>query len=311
VDRVLIGDGQGGIREAYDLNPVSDKSYSGELADLDGDGDLDVVISNDTPDAKRVYLNDGRGRFSAAGTFGLAAWPTRNARIADMNGDRQPDIIVANRGGAAMSNYICLNRGKGRFDGDCISVGAYPATTVTPADFDGDGRMDLAVPHRNGGQSYVYLFGADTTLRSGRAIPFGPADASIRVSEAADFDGDGKRDLVAIDERKGAAIYFGKGDGTFSSGLAITDGSPTPYALTVSDLDRDGRMDVIVGFIEAPSAALFNDGSGRRFTTVRFGDGKGSAYGFAVGDLDRDGISDIGVARSDAPNVVYFGSRSR
>ena len=45
VDRVLIGDGTGGIAASYDLGVASDKSYSGRLADLDGDGDLDVVIS--------------------------------------------------------------------------------------------------------------------------------------------------------------------------------------------------------------------------------------------------------------------------
>src|SRR5687768_3623924 len=52
VDRVLIGDGRGAFPTAYDLGPVADKTYSGNLVDLDRDGDLDVVISNDTPDPK-------------------------------------------------------------------------------------------------------------------------------------------------------------------------------------------------------------------------------------------------------------------
>ena len=63
VDRVLLGDGKGAFRTPYDLGTASDRSYSGRLADLDRDGDLDVVISNDTPDPKLVYLNDGQGHF--------------------------------------------------------------------------------------------------------------------------------------------------------------------------------------------------------------------------------------------------------
>src|ERR671913_1176726 len=47
VDRVLLGDGGGRFPSAYDLGPAADRTYSGNLVDLDGDGDLDVVISND------------------------------------------------------------------------------------------------------------------------------------------------------------------------------------------------------------------------------------------------------------------------
>lgn len=57
------------------------------LADIDGDGDLDVVVGNDEPDPKRVYANDGKGNFRLLSTFGRPEWPTRNATVADVNGD--------------------------------------------------------------------------------------------------------------------------------------------------------------------------------------------------------------------------------
>jgi FG-GAP-like repeat len=309
VDRVLLGDGRGRIRSAHDLGTASDRSYSGSLADLDRDGDLDVVISNDTPDPKLVYLNDGKGRFTVGSTFGRAEWETRNARVADLNGDGLPDIVVANRADKSSMNYVCLNRGKGRFDADCTAFSHEPATTVTPVDTDRDGRVDLVVPHRDGGQSHVYRFGAGASLANPRRIPFGPPDASFRIAEAADFDRDGLLDLVAIDERRGAAIYFGQRDGAYSSGVAVSDGKVTPYALAVADLDGNGAADIVVGHIEAPSSIYVNDGSGRRFNVVRFGDSKGTVYGFAIADLDRDGLPDIAVARSDAPNIVYFADR--
>src|SRR3954470_12148580 len=86
-DRVLLNDGHGWFSTAYDLGDIPDRSYAAALADLDGDGDLDVVVSNDAPDPKRVYANDGKGHFQLLSTFGKPEWPTRNAAVADLNGD--------------------------------------------------------------------------------------------------------------------------------------------------------------------------------------------------------------------------------
>jgi hypothetical protein len=309
VDRVLLGDGAGHFKPGYDLGTAKDRSYSGRLVDLDRDGDLDVVISNDEPDPKLVYLNDGKGRFHVGSTFGKPEWPTRNATVADINGDALPDIVVANRGDSTSANYVCLNRGEGRFDAACTAFSREPATTITAADFNGDGLIDLAVPYRDRGQSRVYVAGPNGTFDPSRTISFGPPNATIRMTEAADLDGDGLLDLVAIDENVGTAIYFGRRGGGFSEAVRVADAKPAPYALLVADLNGDRKPDIVVGNIEAPSAVYFNDGSGRRFRTVRFGDTMGTVYGFAVADLDRDGVVDIAAARSDAPNVIYFGRR--
>jgi hypothetical protein len=307
LDRVLLGDGRGHFATAYDLGDTPDRSYSGRLVDIDGDGDLDVVVGNDAPDPKLVYSNDGQGHFRVGSTFGRAEWPTRNASVADLDGDGRPDIVVANRSESGGANYVCLNRGNGRFDADAHAFSHESATTITPADFDRDGMIDLAVPHRDGGQSYVYRNSGSATFPPDRRIPFGPSDATIRMVEAADLDGDGELDIVAIDESRGVAVYFGQKDRGFSSGFEVAGGKVTPYALAATDLNGDGRIDIVVGHVEAPSTIYFNDGSGRHYVPVQFGDAKGTVYGFAVADLDHDGFLDIAVARSDAPNVVYFG----
>jgi Xaa-Pro aminopeptidase len=305
LDRVLLNDGHGRFPTAHNLGDVPDRSYSACLVDIDGDGDLDVVVSNDAPDPKRVYSNDGKGNFRLASTFGDPAWPTRNATIADVNGDRLPDIVVANRGDAGQTaNYVCLNRGGGRFDGACEAFSRESATTITAADVNRDGSPDLIVPHRDGGQSYVYL--NDGKGGFAKRVPFGAADATIRVSEAADFNGDGLLDIVAIDERLGAFIYFGERDARFSAAVPVA--RTKPYALAVGDLNKDGSLDIVVGNVEAQPVVYFNDGTGRHFTAAPFGDAKGTAYGLAIGDLNRDGRPDIAMARSDAPNVVYFGT---
>jgi hypothetical protein len=306
ISRVFLTDNRGHVVSAYDLTRTAYRSYSGRLIDIDKDGDLDVVLSNDTPDPKVVYLNDGKGQFKLGPSYGRSEWETRNANVVDLNGDGQPDIIVANRTDHDPANYICLNQGKGRFDSDCIAFSHESATTITPADFNHDGLIDLAVPNRDGGQSYIYLVGENKSFASLKRIPFGPADAAIRMAEAVDLDKDSLLDIVAIDERKGPAIYFGRKGGTFSAGFSLDNGKVTPYALAIGDLNNDGNIDIIVGNVEAPSRVYFNDGSGRHYTPIAFGDNQGTVYGFAIKDLDRDGLPDIAVARSDAPSVVYF-----
>ncbi|HET9530491.1 MAG TPA: VCBS repeat-containing protein [Blastocatellia bacterium] len=310
MSRVLLGDGRGRFPKAYNIGEAPYRSYSGRLVDIDGDGDLDVVLSNDKPDPKVIYLNDGKGRFQTGSAYGRPEWETRNASVADLNGDGQPDIIVANRTDRG-ANYICLNKGKGRFDADCIPFSRESATTITPADFNHDGLIDLAVPHRDGGQSYVYLASANAEYSELRRVAFAPADAAIRMAEAADLDGDGLRDIVAIDERRGVAIYYGQKEGTFSPGVAVDSGKVKPYSLAVSDLNRDGRIDIIVGNVEAPSTIYYHSISGRGYTPIHFGDNKGTVYGFAIADLNGDGLPDIAVARSGAPNAVYFASTGR
>ena len=64
----------------------------------------------------------------------------------------------------------------------------------------------------------------NAAFSSAKRVPFGPPDARIRIAEAADLDGDGRLDIVAIDEKRGTAVYFGQKDGTFSPGLTLEDG---------------------------------------------------------------------------------------
>jgi hypothetical protein len=311
VSRVFLGDGHGHFAEGYDLGEQAYRSYSANLVDMDGDGALDAVLSNDAPDPKLIYLNDGKGHFREGSRFGQPEWPTRHATIVDLNGDKLPDLVVANRS-EAVGNFICLNKGGGQFGADCIQFSNESATTITAADINRDGLIDLAVPYRDGGQSHIYLAGPGATYSSSRRIAFGPPDATIRMVGTADLNRDGLLDLVAIDdEHRGVAAYFGRKGGKFSPGVALDNGAATPYALALTDLNRDGKIDVIVGNVGAPSTVFFNDGTGRHYTSFHFGDGEGAVFGLAIADLDGDGLLDIAVARSNATNLIYFAAAAR
>lgn len=311
-NRIIIGDGNGGIMTSENLGTIENRSYTAFLSDLDLDGDLDIVVSNDSPDPKITYLNDGNGDFNFGSEFGDPNWNTRNVNVADLNNDGYPDIIVANRNnkGDSTNNYLCLNNGSGGFDNNCIAFSNYSSTTITSGDFNNDNLIDLVVPHRDGGQSYVYVQTDQNTINFD-LIPFGPPNASIRTSQVGDLNNDGLMDIVTIDINSGVIAYFQQFDLSFSSGIPIGNQAASPKALSLADLNTDGNIDIIVGFVQTSSVVYYNNDNANNFIEVEFGENnQGTVYGFAIGDFNTDGQVDIGAAKSGASNIIYFGDNS-
>jgi len=291
------------------LADSADRTYTGALADLDGDGDLDIVVSNDRPDRKLVYLNDGTGHYRVGSAFGQPEWSTRYVTLADVNGDQRPDVVVANRSSNPANprpSFVCLNDGRGAFP-TCRPLATQSATIIVAADLDGDGHVDLFVPHRDGGQNLIF-WNDGTGSFAAPPQPVGPKASAIRAAAAADLDGDGRLDLLVGDASKGLFLYRGTGPRAFADAAGIGDRTDVPYSIGVADMDRDGRLDLVVGNDQTPGAVLFNRGGGAlpRFDIIRWNDGKGAVYGVAIGDLDGDGWPDIVAARSDAPNAIWF-----
>jgi FG-GAP-like repeat len=228
--------------------------------------------------------------------------------LPDVNGDSRPDIVVANRGSMPNNprpSQVCLNDGQGAFP-TSSPIPTESATIIVAKDFDGDGFVDLLVPHRDGGQSLI--FWNDGKANFGKPASFGVAHSSIRTAASADLNGDGKFDVVFGDEKEGVFICLNKGDRVFNSPIRLAPKSITPYAIGLAHLDIDGNIDIIVVNVEFPGSVFFNKSNGReiRFKEIHWGDGKGTVYEIAVGDLDGDGWPDIASARSDAPNAVWF-----
>jgi outer membrane protein assembly factor BamB len=301
-NRILLNDGRAQFSVAKNLGEVPDRTYSTALADLDNDGDIDVLVSNDSPDAKRIYFNDGKANFSDGGTWGEASWNTRNTCLADLNGDHSPDLIAANR---KSSSFVCVNDRRGGFSGiPRIEIRFGSASTIVPADFNGDRLIDLAIPHRDGGQSRIFF--NDKATEFSHSATFGPPDIATRAAASGDFNGDGWMDIVIGEERRGAIVFLNDGRGGFTNSNSLGDDKRIPYSIAVGDINRDQKIDLVLGYASGFCSVYFNDGTGRNFVEVPFGDGKGSVYGIALGDLDNDGQLDVAVGRSDATNAVFL-----
>lgn len=141
---VFFGDGRGRFRVGPRLrpDPASEGPYSVQIADVNGDGHNDVVLSDVGASEIRMMLGDGRGGFTP-GPVGASGRACRSVVVADLNGDGLPDMASANTSSGDV--VVSFADGEGGFDaGTSFPTGQGPRW-VTTADLDGDSRMDLVV----------------------------------------------------------------------------------------------------------------------------------------------------------------------
>jgi hypothetical protein len=245
------GDGTFTLSSAAFANVFGGPISTLEAADFNADGNLDLAITSQISGVSPVDLGYGRGAFSTAGNLYTPAesFPMSVA-VGDFNGDGKLDAAVAS-GGTTKYPYsgvsISLGNGDGTFtqtSGSPVSLGTSLSAIIT-GDFNGDGKLDLAVTDSGGNAVIILLGNGDGTFRVSSTIPVGNSPLAILEG---DFNSDGKLDLAVANEGDGTVtLLLGKGDGTF----AQASGSPyavgaLPIQIVAADFNGDGKLDLAV-----------------------------------------------------------------
>lgn len=157
--------------------------------DLNGDGKIDLAVSNQTTNNVSVLFNNGTGGFGSPTQLGVGAGPF-TVRLADLDGDNDLDVVTSNFNSASVS--VVKNLGSGTFGAaTTISVGNDPQRCDL-GDVDGDGSIDIAVANiASNSVSILLNSGTGTFTRTDIATGPNPRDIVVR-----DFDGDGDNDFA-------------------------------------------------------------------------------------------------------------------
>ena len=184
-----------------------------QLADVDNDGDLDLLTSNATGNSVSVRLNTGAGTFAAATTVAVGGAPS-DLGLADLDADGDLDLITTNATDGTVS--VRLNSGTGTFGGTttvALPPGSAP-TALRIGDVDADGDLDVVVAQGAGGQVFTLL-----NMGGSLAVQYGPLELRAVFGSAlslgvtlGDVDGDGDLDLLTADQQR-SLVLLGRNGG--------------------------------------------------------------------------------------------------
>lgn len=298
--------------------PVGHNPNSVVVADINADGNLDIVTGGTTSvsgsfvqsGSISVLLGDGKGQFGSVITssgqqFGSAA----DIAVGDFNNDRILDVISTGNilGGTASDVFVALGDGKGTFKPSTnLLVGNSPQS-VSVGDLNGDGNLD-AVTANSGGRVASILLGNGTGgFQSTNSLAL---EGNATAVALRDFNGDNRLDLTAITITTDSSTFvttakfsllLGDGRGAFTPATTIDLGTVSFGAsdLAFTDFNGDGRLDV-AALEGGKISILLGDPSAQRFRLVY--QAEQAAGSIATGDFNGDGRVDLAASAAGSSN---------
>lgn len=256
---VLLSNGDGTFRAPVTYSHPPNGGQVVLMADLNGDGKLDVMIRTADPHGFLIYFGKGDGTFLAPASYSLTFpgnWSLGSIQAADVNHDNQTDLIVGTINSGTTTTFdlhVLLSNGDGTFRNGptTTDVGSSPYSV---GDFDGDGKIDVLMEGENIATAEVYfriLYG-DGTGKFPQSYDL--VNAPFDVEIAADVNGDGIMDLITSPPRDPATggggkdrfliAFYGRSDRTMQqveipTNLGCPEGAPS-----VADYNGDHIPDI-------------------------------------------------------------------
>ncbi len=294
---LLVGAAYAAYDDQTELRlPVDgDDSYDFAVADVDGDGDLDVLVAN--RGQSRLLLNDGTGTFSdeTAARLGSSLHTTLAVAFGDVDGVNGVDAWLVGEG----QNRLLINNGSGVFSdqtGERLPVEFATSLDVALGDMDGDGDLDAVVANRGSANRLLLNDGSGQFAAAAASRLDGDSDFTYGVA-VGDVNGDGSLDVFFANFAGQNRLHLNNNLGFFTDVTAAR----LPAAVTATgdavmfDADGDGDRDIATADGIDGVGLLINDGSGR-FTEAAPG-AVPAVASFAVkvaaGDVDFDGAPDL------------------
>jgi len=272
--------------------PVGRTPNSLATADLNGDGKLDLAVSN-LSGTISILFGNGDGSFQPANTF-IAGIRISSVTAADLNGDAKPDLVILDVTSSGGKVGVLLNNGDGTFGTVQSLPGIADASSFTTGDVDGDVRTDILVGDRGTTPLVpvvaVFHGNGDGTFHSLADVTLPGPPGTIYLT---DIDLDGRLDLT-MSLFSAFSVRFGNGDGTFQSPLFISTGS---FSTTVAgDLNQDGKTDLVTFASNIFNHNTFFDtrlGNGDGTFQLAVSNGSSSGTLALLADVDGDTVPDV------------------
>ena len=317
---VLLGDGRGAFHPAPGSPfPAGHLPNDIAVADMNNDGNPDLVIANHQSPYLRVFLGDGRGSFRLApgSPVDVHSYPHPHAVVAaDFNSDGKPDVATDSWGHDQIE--LILSDGTGRLitPGAFFPTGRRPYERLRTADFNHDGHPDIVTTNLDDNTVSILLGDGKGGFHNAPGSPFHAGAKPWQVA-IDDLNGDGTPDLIVIPYQRDIAspaentvtILSGDGRGAFHpaprSPLPLGD-CRGPNGVAAGDLRGNGRHAIAVACAESKTLKLYERGPDGRFTTssIPISGGWGSV---AIARLTGDPRSAIITANADDGTItVYF-----
>jgi len=294
------------------LYPSDVHAWAG-LDDMDGDGDIDLVLVHDSacpwscPPRIKVWPNDGSGTFGAPAIWETDGFQPYSIEVAlgDFDGDDLSDVAYTD--GASIALRTSNGDGSFTFHSSMATPSGLPPRWLRAGDVDDDGDTDLLFVDRSAESNLVVARNnGDATFvqEINAGIPNGSEFADL-----GDLDDDGDLDLVSGTSGE-FAVWLNDGDGAYAEHVFyLVD--MTPASPHIADLDGDELPDIVLGsngnLGGTPYTEVWrNIGAGQFSYLTNVGAAVPSSQHTSVADFDGDDTVDILIGRTDTDEIALW-----